>query len=282
MEGILIGYDGSPGSNAALDWAVWETDARHTELTVCLAWAPRYLEALGERKVYDVARQRGEEILEGGLQYAKSLLGPGRVLPLLVRSPAGEVLCEQSRTAELVVVGSRGRGGVPGLRLGSVAWELACGGHGPVVIVRGQWVHPNENRGPVVAGTDASQGSLAALELAFREARLREVPLLAVCAEADAPGILGGARQLEEDFSDLMVRQEKEHPDVRVIRQVDPGAPRQALLAAAEHAQLIVVGSRGRSGLDAMSLGSVAQAMLHYAPCPVAVTRTSAAEPVPA
>jgi nucleotide-binding universal stress UspA family protein len=75
-----------------------------------------------------------------------------------------------------------------------------------------------------------------------------------------------------------MTKQEKAHPDVSVIRQVEPGSPREALLAAAEHAQLLAVGSRGRCGFEAMNLGSVAQAMLNYAPCPVAVTRPSPSE----
>jgi nucleotide-binding universal stress UspA family protein len=272
-QGIVTGYDGSPGSSQALRWAIWEADARHTALAVCLAWAPHYLAVLSEDTVYDIARQRAEEIIEGGLRESESVLGPDRVSPLLARRPAAELLCEESSTAELVVVGSRGHGGVPGLRLGSVAWQLACRAEGPVVIVHGQWVHPNENKGPVVAGTDGSQASLAALALAFREAELRDAPLEAVCALTDAPAIIGGARQLEEDFSEMMTTQEKEHPDVTVIRQVEPGSPREALLDAAEHAQLLVVGSRGRTGFDAMNLGSVAQAMLHYAPCPVAITR---------
>jgi nucleotide-binding universal stress UspA family protein len=52
-----------------------------------------------------------------------------------------------------------------------------------------------------------------------------------------------------------------------------PGTPRAALLAAGADAQLLVVGARGRDGLDKMSLGSIAQAVLHYAPGPVAVVR---------
>ena len=57
------------------------------------------------------------------------------------------------------------------------------------------------------------------------------------------------------------------------LRQVLPGAPRAALLAAAADAQLLVVGARGRGGFDEMSLGSIAQAMLLYAPGPVAIVR---------
>jgi nucleotide-binding universal stress UspA family protein len=64
---------------------------------------------------------------------------------------------------------------------------------------------------------------------------------------------------------------EKQHPELTVLRQVTFGHPRTALLDAAADAQLVVVGSRGRGGISGMLLGSVAQAMIHHAPCPVGV-----------
>jgi nucleotide-binding universal stress UspA family protein len=94
---------------------------------------------------------------------------------------------------------------------------------------------------------------------------------VAMCALADSPGRLGGARQMEEDFSHLMTVQEKEHPEVTVLRQVTVGSPRPALLTAAAEAQMLVAGSRGLGGVEGMRLGSVAQAVLHHSPCPVAV-----------
>jgi hypothetical protein len=68
-----------------------------------------------------------------------------------------------------------------------------------------------------------------------------------------------------------MDRLEKQHPDTAVFRQVVAGSPRSGLLAAADRAQLIVIGSLGRTGMTGMRLGSVTQAMLHHSPCPVAV-----------
>jgi len=275
-DGIVAGYDGSPGAEQALRWAVREARERGAVLTVCLAWAPEYLAMLGEASVYDLARRKGEEILAKGAGYAGDALGPETVRPVLARGPAARVLCEQSGTAEMVVAGARGHGGVAGQRLGSVAWQVAMYGHGPVVIVSGQGHATGHAAGPVVAGLDQSPASRAVAAFAFREAELHRVPLLAVCALADAAGVLGGAREMEAAFSRAITLLEKEHPDVTVLRHVAQGSPRTALLAAASEAQLLVVGCRGRGGVHDMSLGSVAQAMLHHAPCPVAVIRPPA------
>jgi nucleotide-binding universal stress UspA family protein len=127
-----------------------------------------------------------------------------------------------------------------------------------------------------VLGADGSPAGQAAITFAFEEAALRVVPLVTVCALADAPGRLGGSRQLEEDFDHLVATEAKEHPEVSVVRQVLAGAPRAALLSAAADAQLLVVGARGRGGFDEMSLGSIAEAVLLYAPSPVAVVRQAA------
>ncbi len=273
MYGIVAGYDGSPGAAQALRWAAREARARDTALTVCLAWTPDHVELPTETDLCDLARQHGQEILTRGLPYAGSLLGPGRVRADLAGGPAARVLCERSRNADMVVVGSRGHSELPGLRLGSVSWQVAGHASGRVVVVRGPWRPANQPPGPVVVGVDGSPAGRAGIAFAFEEAALRGVPLLAVCALTDAPGRLGEIRRVREDFEDLMTDQAKAHPEVSVWHRVLPGTPRAALLAAAAEAQLIVVGARGRGGFDEMSLGSIAHAVLQYASCPVAVVR---------
>ena len=276
-DGIVTGYDGSPGSDEALRWAAREAWARATELTICFAWPPDELAQPGDSGVHDRARQRGEEFLARGARSIGSVPDPSDVRAVLVEGPPARVLCERSGSAEMVVVGSRGHGGLPGSLLGSVSWQVASHGRGRIVVVRGQWRPVNQSPGPVVVGVDGSRGSQAALPFGFEEAKLRDVPLVAVCALADAPGVLGGAAQMEEGFSRLMTLQEKEHPEVTVLRQVSFAPPRTALLNAAAEAQMLVVGSRGLGGLDGMSLGSVAATLLHHSPCPVGVVH----RPVP-
>lgn len=277
-DGIVAGYDGSPGGGEALRWAAGEARARGTVLTVCLACGPDRLALPSEPAVRDVVRQRAQEVLERGLRHAEPIAGAGRVRQVLTDALAAPALCERSGTAEMVVVGSHGHGGLAGSLLGPVAWQVANHATGRVVIVRGTWRPVGESAGPVVAGVDGSAGSRAAIGFAVEEAALRDVPVVALCALADTPGRLGEMRQIEEDFSRLVTSQEKEHPEVTVLRQVVAGPPRSSLLSAAAGAQLLVLGARGRGGLAGMSLGSIADAALQHAPCPVEIVRPQAAQ----
>ena len=272
-HGILVGYDGSPGSEQALAWALQEARWRGGALTVCHAWAPEHVPGTpGEGAPPDGTQPAAEQTLATALRFARAVLGPAAVRPLLAAGPAARVLCGHSADADMVVVGSRGGGGLAGLLLGSVSQQVSAHAHGRVVVVRGHWHQAAEYvPGPVAVGADGSAASRAAIGFAAEEAVFRGVPLLAVCALADTPGGLGGAGRMEEAAGQDIARCEKEHPEVTIRWEVSPGQPRTALLAAACEAQLLVVGNRGRGGLAGMPLGSVSQAMLHHSSCPVAV-----------
>ena len=273
IHGILVGYDGSPDSEQALRWAAREARWRGTVLTVCHARAPGEAEAAaGDGRESDHMQEAGDQDLAEALRFAQQLMEPGQARPLLAIGPAAHVLCEHSADADMVVVGQRGRGGLPGSLLGSTGQQVCAHARGRVVVVRGHW-HPAAGYvpGPVVVGADGSDGSRAAIAFAAEEAMLRKVPLLAVCALADSPGSLGEAGRIQEAFDQDIARWEKEYPELTILRQVTFSPPRTALLEAASGGQLLVVGARGRGGLEGMLLGSVSQAMLHHARCPVGV-----------
>jgi nucleotide-binding universal stress UspA family protein len=197
------------------------------------------------------------------------------------------VLQAESRRAELVVVGNRGLGGFAGLLIGSVAVALAGHTECPVVVVRG--AEPDDAAPllePVVVGVDGSPESEAALAFAFGAADLRRVPLLAVHAWWDllvdptmAPLVDWDAAEADEHevLAERLAGWAETYPDVPVRRLVVRDRPAHALVKESARAQLVVVGSRGRGGLRGMLLGSVSQALLHHAHCPVAVVRQNAA-----
>jgi nucleotide-binding universal stress UspA family protein len=270
--GILVGYDGSPGSERALRWAARQARVAKMVLTVCQVWGPGFPVRPDEGAVLEFARQSGERVVAEGLRLAGGIMEPADVRPMLTPGSAAAVLCEHSGEADMVVTGARGRGGMAGLLLGSVSEHVAAYAHGAVVVVRGHWFPAADfGRGSVVVGADGSPGCRAAVDFAFRQAALWEVPLLAVCALADAPGSLGHARVCQKGFELTITEAAEKQPEVAVQRSVVPGDARGAILAACRDAQLVVVGSRGRGGIKGMALGTVSQAVLHHAPCPVAV-----------
>jgi nucleotide-binding universal stress UspA family protein len=283
---IIVGYDGSPGSGEALEWAVGEARLRGLPLTVCHAWISGYTapEAdaapvtppLEHAGAVDPAREHAGDVLGSGVRQAQACDPAVTASPLLVCGPAARVLCEQCAGTGMLVVGSRGTGGLPGLLLGSVSLQVAAHAQVLVTVVRGHWRPvPGHHPLPVVVGTDGSHASQAALEFAIEEAALRRVPLVAVCALSDAAGVFGTARTIEADFITAMGKVEADHPEVLVQKRLEQGAPRSALLAAASQGQLLVVGARGRRGLREMALGSVSLALLHHATCPVTVVHGS-------
>ncbi len=116
----------------------------------------------------------------------------------------------------------------------------------------------------MVVGIDLSPDSDAAIGFAFDEAAARGVPLLAAMAHVDEKSQLLNAR---------MSGWLEKYPDVAVEQLVVGERPIPLLLELGERAGLLVVGSRGRGGFAGMLLGSTSQALIHHAPCPVAVVR---------
>lgn len=270
-EGILVGYDGSPGSEQALSWAAREARSRGTVLTVCHVWALGFRVPPDQAAVRDLARQNGEQVIAEGLRHARDVMPPELVRSWLAEGCAANVLCEGGHDAGMTVVGSRGRGGAD-RQLGLLSAQVAAYAPGRVVVVRGHWRPAGGYApGPIVVGADGSATSRAAVDFAFEQAALRSASLLAVCALADAPASLGGSRSRQEEFEQAMTSLEKEHPGIAVLRHVAVGSARDALLTAAREAQMLIVGSRGRGGIQGMLLGSVSQALLCHAPCPVGV-----------
>lgn len=142
MNVIVVGVDESEGAKEALRFALEEARLRTAKLRAVHAWHVGYVGA-GAEGFYgapgaerDELRGAAEAVLEATVREAIPDTGGAEVEQRVVEGSAGAVLVEESRDADLLVVGSRGRGGFTELLLGSVSQQVAHHADCPVVIVR--------------------------------------------------------------------------------------------------------------------------------------------------
>lgn len=143
---IVVGVDGSAASDRAVSWAIAEAARCETELLIVSAWetpdvGPEGFEfAPPGSSVEAMAAKQARQRAASALDQAHRTLATERVHTLVAAGNAAEMLIEQSEHADLLVVGSRGRGGFRGLLLGSVSQQCASHAHCPVVVVRSEHI----------------------------------------------------------------------------------------------------------------------------------------------
>jgi len=141
MAKIVVGVDGSPDSERALDWAIEEGRLRGAELMLVHAWVYPYVgPRTGIQDLYDDMRIEAERALDDIVARAAARAPELTIHSSLVEgSPAGE-LVQEGVDADMIVLGSRGRGGFTSLLLGSTSHQVLHHAVCPVVIIR----HPRD------------------------------------------------------------------------------------------------------------------------------------------
>jgi nucleotide-binding universal stress UspA family protein len=283
---FVVGLDGSDGSRSALHWAITEAGVWDAELDVVHAWdlpfaiIPPPMNLAHHADVAAVERAAAA-LLDTEVAAVRDQPGssPRRIEQILVRDRASRALLETSKGADLLVVGSRGRGGFADLLLGSVGTQCVHHATCPVAIVRESL--ESSRRSPIVVGLDGSACSHEALTWAIAEAARRHQPLVAVAAWSwrDQTGELDpafGGSDVTAMAEAAVVRAQAASgagTDVDIeIRAVDD-RPAPALIEASRAANLLIVGSRGLGGFRGLMVGSVSHSCVHHAHCPVVVVR---------
>jgi len=279
---IVVGVDGSEHSRMAVKWAADEAARRGSLLKLVCSCAkePKNVPIWYEPGSFDLSP--GEAIVDDAYGLVAT-----RHPSLLARveisdQPPAVLLADASRSADLLVVGARGRGGFKGLILGSVSDKCVQYAHCPVAVVRvdpdelsSQAAHPR-----IVVGVDGSLGSTRALRWALGEAQIRSASVEAIYAWqyppigtfvlAPAHGYMMAGREIVQAATESAARLA---PDVRFEVDVRFDASVSALLDASKGADLLVTGSRGHGGFKDALLGSVAHQCARHASCTVVVAR---------
>ena len=275
---VVVGYDGSPAAAAAIDAGALLFPGAHGWITYL--WVPPFASEQVRKRLWAQARNIDDLIAaedREGEREARRITAMGVTLaraagwdaePLLERTYAAEgtaiAQTAEKLDADVVVVAARGLGGTDAV-LGSVSDMVVHYCSRPVLVVPHPLLSAEYDalpEGPVVVGWDGSDGAYAALETAESLFPGRRIVAVSVEDAADVPAPPGSA------------------PGGRVTHlHIGRGRGRQAratanaVVAAADDqgAAVVVVGSRGRSAVREIVLGSVAMDVLHHSHRPVMV-----------
>lgn len=277
---IVVGVDGSAGARSALLWAADECRVRQCTLRIVHSPDAALIATAGE-PARRALSELGERLLNEHAS-AASAREPGvPVTTMLGVGAAADVLIDASLDANLLVVGTRGRGGNLLSILGSVSYRVAAHAHCPVAIVPEQ-LPPDDAVSPrVIVGVSATTAGRLALDFALDEAQRRGGTLVAVRAWGEPDTSLVRAidvaaidrwkqhagQLLNGDLAPLLDR----YPEVKIEPILVASEPAETLLHEADDAALVVVGCHHSDDRWSTRLGPVPSAILHRAPCPVVV-----------
>lgn len=300
QHGIVVGVDGSDQSTCALLWAAQEAERRRAPLYVVTAYTVPVFAASSMDAGYatvddDVIRASAQSVLDDSLGHLDGITVD--VHPRIETGDAAGVLLDLSEEAELMVVGSRGRGGFVGRLLGSVSSALPAHAKCPTAVIPvctgARLGHPELGRKSVkdkppavvepvvVVGVDGSEQARMASLAAAEEARSRGLALWVVCSVAPFNGSLAWVPapvDREALHADLAVQLaagrdwlQSHYPDLDIRVDLVDGPPAEVLIEASATSELLVVGTRGRGGFAGMLMGSTSQGVLHHARGPVLI-----------
>ncbi|MBO0900950.1 universal stress protein [Cellulomonas sp. zg-ZUI222] len=289
-EHVVAGYDGSPEAVAAVRWAAGSAQRLGLPLQVVHVWGlAGQLDTPPTRAASAYVRDGAREVAEEGAQVAREAVPGIEVEAVLDDGPPARALVDRAVDAPLIVLGRQGSARLSGVLMGSVA--LATLQHAPCPVVIVPRTSPEEAPTDlVVVGVDGSRQALGAVEAAGRYAARTGARLRVVaCWQGPLHGrsLADWVRDHPDVSPDDVARRAAEdslerartllrdrYPDVQVETLVEEGPAARVLARHAEKADLLVVGTRGRSGLAGLVLGSVSQWLVARAACPVLVSRT--------
>lgn len=285
MKRVMVGVEDLPHSDAALGWAAIAAEQRGAVLQLVHAtgFPMSGLDVLSD----DWVMQGAQALMDRAVAQARDLVPLVTTDVVIDRRRPAEALVDLAAGAELLVLGTHRLSTTERVFSGSLAYQVASASPVPTVVVPGGV--PLDSTG-VVVGVDGSADSLEAVDLAAAEADRTGQSLTVVRAWME-PSLYASVDVYPEGLAESVKEEERvvlaesaaglaeRYPDLVVHERLVHEQAATALLDEAEHARLLVVGSRGRHGLTRVLLGSVSHTVVLHAPCPVMLARTHHVEP---
>jgi nucleotide-binding universal stress UspA family protein len=277
---VLVGVDFSPHGEAALGWAAAHAQAFGWQLEVVHAWSYPWWAVAPVGSAGEEARDEVISSAERHLRaFVEEHLPEGSADPTLtvVEGDPAEMLVEAADDAVAIVIGSGGRRALNAWLTGAVGRRLAASSPVPVIVVPDDY---QAGSGPVVVGVDGSPNSIRALEWACQHAdQGREVRAVTTWTSnaAHLAGVVAVDLDLMENsahsqLSSTLEQAAEDGIDVSGVQQaVVYGDPRSVLRDLEGEAEMLVLGSRGASGLAGVLVGSVTSTLVHRPGCPLVV-----------
>jgi nucleotide-binding universal stress UspA family protein len=277
---VIVGVDGSGHTRGAVEWAAREAVLRDVPVRVVHAYVwpllriPPVVSAMGPP---EGLREHASELVAESVARALSAAPGVDVQSSMCTDFPEDLLVKESRNAAYVVIGSRGLGTVGRLLVGSVTARLIVRSECPVALVRTQ-LPATDAGAPVVVGVDGSSHSATALAVAVDLATHWESELHVVhVARAPSRG-----QPIDIDVEGMVAPWRETCPDLRLrVSLLEGRRPDKALVELSQAARGVVVGARGSSGFAGILIGSVSQAVISRAHCPVVVTPARMSDPPP-
>lgn len=293
---VVVAVDGSEASQNAVRWAANTANKRGVPLRLAASYTmPQFLYAEGmvpPQELFNELQSETMDMIEAARVVAHEVAPDIKIGYVIAEGSPIDMLLDMSSDVTMIVMGSRGLGGLSGMVMGSVSAAVVSHADCPVVVVRSDnHVTETNKYGPVVVGVDGSDVSQRATEFAFEEAQARGAKLVAIHTWMDmqVQASLAGLAAAQQEWEIIEKEQTtllkdrlqpllERFPDVEVEMVITRDRPVRALEDCAHNAQLLVVGSHGRGGFRGMLLGSTSRALLQSAPCPMVVVRPNEKE----
>jgi nucleotide-binding universal stress UspA family protein len=273
---VVVGTDGTEPGTAAVRWAATEADSRRLPLRVVHVldwdWSVSRYDYQGD--FFDSARRLAETTARQAACRARDVVPSLEIEYQMVVGHPVTSLARLSRSAALLVVGSRGTRRFGDLWLGSVSRRVAVHAHCPVAVVRGHRAGPLD---PVAVAVDDSSDAASVLEAGFHSARRYGVSLVAVrsyrLGRTPARDATGPERDDAERglLTDRLAPWRTRFPDVPVDTLVSTDSAATTLVDVSHGTRLVVVGNQTHGLFNGALRGSDTTRVLHRAHCPVLV-----------